>query len=170
VKRLKVFGLGIVAVVVLAVMAGIWAVWFAPPPIDVITAGPAVRIDTRYMGEYFVAAALIEVTERDGSPVLRATSSKSRCKSDLFVFVGGANTVPALSTSSCAVEVPRHSTTFDLKAGEGYTFTVIADNLFGHPRRASRSFTVPATEEELRAPDPTSVPDVDFSSPRSSRI
>ena len=142
-KILKILGLGLAVVLALAVIAGVWAVWFAAPPIDIITAGPAVRIDTRYLGESFVASSLIEVTGGDGGPVVRATSSTSKCRSELFVFVAGANDVPALASASCAVEVPHDSATFDLKAGDTYTFRLVSNNGFGRPREARRRFTVP---------------------------
>ena len=143
VTLLKFLALGLAATVTLAIIVGIWVVWFAAPPVEVMTVGPAVRIDTRYLGEYYVAASVIEVTDSNGSPVFRATSSRSDCTSDLFVFAAGDNDVPALGTGGCAVEVPRNSPTFDLKAGGTYTFTVIGNNGFGHVRKASRRFTVP---------------------------
>jgi hypothetical protein len=144
-KLLKILAIACGAVVAVAVILVVWVVWFAAPPVGVMTVGPAVRIDTRFLGEYYVAASLIELAGSDGEPVLRATSSTSRCTSDLFVFVAGINDVPSLATDSCAVEVPRNSPTFELKGGVGYTFTVVGNNWFGHHRRASRTFTVPGT-------------------------
>ncbi len=67
---------------------------------------------------------------------------KSPLWAALFVFVAGVNDVPALATGDCAIEVPRDSRTFKLKAGETYTFTV-ASNRFRHSRKASRRFTLP---------------------------
>jgi len=143
-KLLKIFAIGCGGVVVVAVIVVVWVVWFAAPPVAVMTVGPAIRIDTRFLGEYYVAASLIELTGSDGQPVLRATSPTSRCVSDLFVFVAGINDVPSsLSTDSCGVDVPRKSPTFELKGGAGYTFTVVSKNWFGHHREASRSFTLP---------------------------
>jgi hypothetical protein len=126
-----------------ALAAGIWAVWFAAPPVDVITAGPAVRIDTRFLGEHFVASTVIEVVANDGSPVFRATSPASKCRSELFVFAAGANDVPHVATRDCTIEVPHDAPTFTLQAGASYTFTVDAKNWFGRIRTASRRFTVP---------------------------
>jgi hypothetical protein len=117
---LKILAIGCGVVIALALSAVVWVVWFGAPPVGVMTVGPAVRIDTRFLGEYYVAASLIELTGSDGQPVLRAISSTSRCTSDLFVFVAGVNDVPALATENCAVEVPRNSQTFELKAGAGY--------------------------------------------------
>lgn len=144
-KLLKTLAIGCGGVVAVAVIGVAWVVWVAAPPIDVMTVGPAVRIDTRFLGEYYVAASLIELTGSDGQPVLRATSATSSCTSDLFVFVAGVNDVPSLATDRCTVEVPRDAPAFELNAGATYTFTVVGISGFGHHRTASRSFTVPGT-------------------------
>jgi hypothetical protein len=142
-RLLKILAIGCGVVVALAVIVGVWAVWFAALPVDVMTVGPAVRIDSRYLGESYVAASLIEITESNGQPVFRATSPTSGCTSDLFAFAAGTNNVPPIATDRCAVQVPTHAPTFELIAGARYTFTVVGDNGFGNPRRATRSFTVP---------------------------
>ena len=143
-RLLKIVAIGCGVVVALGSIVVVWAVWFAAPPVDVMTVGPAVRIDTRYLGEYYVAASLIEITGSNGETVFRATSPSSRCTSDLFVFVAGINDVPPVATDRCAVQVPSSAPTFELIAGAGYTFTVVRDTGFGHRRKATRSFTMPA--------------------------
>ena len=141
-KLVKATMLTAAAATGMLVVAAAWLVFVSGPPIDVTMDERGTLVDTIWLGEYFTASSVIDVVDDDGQSVLRLESPIHDCTSLRWRFNEGINRVPTDLGDHCTVEVPREASTFRLKAGKEYRFTIVGSNGFGHIRRSSRAFRV----------------------------